>query len=61
MYTLYIKNNYGGTISTCNAKKIPANVGAMSFEKHWSIILEVPGMGAFNFLDLGNVKLLGYP
>lgn len=61
MYTLHVKNNYIWPISTSTAKNIPAKGGAEIFEKQGSIILEVPGMGAFNFLDIAADRIPGFP
>ena len=61
MYTLNVKNNYIWPISTSDAKHIAAKGGSATFQKQGSIILEVPGMGAFNFIDIAAERIPGYP
>lgn len=61
MYTLNVKNNYIWPITANENAVIPERGGSHTFERQGSMFLEVPGMGAVTFLDLGDRKLPGYP
>jgi hypothetical protein len=61
MYTLNVKNDFIWPITSNEGTVIAASGGSHSFQKQGSIILDVLGMGAFTFIDLGDTKLEGYP
>lgn len=65
MYTVKVTNNYFRTLAVDNPNANEVNhlipSGSTStFEKWGSHIIYVPGMGAINFIDLGDKKLPGY-
>ncbi|AXT57743.1 hypothetical protein D1815_19025 [Aquimarina sp. AD1] len=61
MYTLNVTNNYSYNVPASNAKTVAKDGGKTTFEKQGSLLLEIPGIGTLNFIDLGDKKLEGHP
>lgn len=61
MYTLNVKNNYVWPMTASDGTVIAERGGSHSFTKQGSMILDVMGMGAFNFLDIAADTIPGYP
>ena len=61
MYTLNLKSDYVWPISISDGQKLIGKGPTISLKKQGSVILDVPGMGAFNFLDIAATRIPGYP
>ncbi len=60
MYNLRVENNYSWALKTHDGTPIPSGT-SKAFDNQGNMVLEVTGIGAFNFMDLGEKKLPGYP
>jgi len=61
MYTLNLKSDYIYPISISDGQKLLPKGPSVKLEKQGNVILEVPGMGAFNFLDVAATRIPGFP
>lgn len=60
MYDVSITNNYIYPVTVEGESPIPASGGTGKYSGWGSKVMDVPGMGPVNFIDLGDRKLEGY-